>query len=130
MSQKSSLQIEQTPFDSDTDVDEYDLTETSQKRRWSTSSSKTPKPKRTRTSRSAASEMANAVVLLSKSMRQPPPPRDFVMEALEVLQEDEIGSALTEDESALAMAVSHDEKKAKLFCLAKNTSSVLNFVTV
>src|SRR5579859_494364 len=113
------------PLDSDTDIDnEHDLVETSQKRRLSTSSSKTPKPKPTRASCSAASEIADAVVLLSKSMRPLLLTWDFVMEALELLQEDEIGLALTEEESVSAMAVFHDERNAKLFCLAKNTRVV------
>jgi hypothetical protein len=116
-------------LDSDTDIDnEHDLVETSQKRWLSTSSSKTPKPKRTQASRSAASEIADAVVLLSKSMRLPLLTWDFVMEALEFLWEDEIGLALTEEESASAMAVFHNERNAKLFCLAKNTSLRLVFL--
>jgi hypothetical protein len=123
------------------EVDEHTLEVTpSHKRRLSSSStsqtSNTKSSKRKPKAQSARSEMADAIHKLSASIviartTGPAPDTtgiDFVAKALEILQSEEMSLELTTEEQALGMAVFLDEKKAKIFCLAKATRLRILFI--
>ena len=75
--------------------------------------------------------MAKAISSLGKSFlaaQKMQVQRDFVIEALDLLQTEEIKEELTEEERSLAMTVFLDERKAKIFCYAKDITPQLSFL--
>jgi hypothetical protein len=54
--------------------------------------------------------------------------RDFIEEAMEMLQSADMSLELTENEIAIAMTVFLDGNKAKIFCLAKSENLQLAFL--
>ncbi len=75
--------------------------------------------------------MVKAISSLGKSFlaaQEMQKEHDFIIEALDLLQTEEIKEELTEEERSLVMTVFLDEKKAKVFCSAKDITPRLSFL--